>query len=46
MADTGIDIKFRVKYQYIQTQQSKKQLDALIRFLLKQRQLQKGATDQ
>ncbi len=31
-----IDIEFRVEYQYIQTQQSEKHLDQLIRFLIKQ----------
>ena len=48
MANNGIDSKLRVRYQYAQPQgeQSKKHLDALICFLLKQRQLQKGDTDQ
>ena len=34
--DRQIDIEFRVKYQYIQSQQPKKRLDDLIRFLLEQ----------
>lgn len=40
-----IDIEFRVEYQYIQTQQSEKHLDDLIRFLLKQRLAQKENND-
>ena len=38
----SIDTKLRVRYQYTHTQQPKKHLDALIRFLLEQQRKCKG----
>ena len=43
--DRQIDIEFRVKYQYIQSQQPKKRLDDLIRFLLEQQSKPKEDND-
>jgi len=40
-----IDMKLKVKYQYIQSQQSEKQLAALIRFLLEQQSKPKEDND-
>ena len=38
----SIDTKLRVRYQYTQTQQPEKHLDALIRFLIEQQRKCKG----
>jgi len=41
----NLDMKLRVTYQYIQSQQTEKQLAALIRFLLEQQSKPKEEND-